>query len=29
VLQDVNNNLVKGGMHHVSLALAGHLRSLG
>jgi beta-carotene ketolase (CrtO type) len=29
VLQDVGNNLVKGGMHHVSLALADHLRSLG
>jgi beta-carotene ketolase (CrtO type) len=29
VLQDVGNNLVKGGMHHVSLALSNHLRSLG
>ena len=29
VLQDAGNNLVKGGMHHVSLALADHLRSLG
>jgi beta-carotene ketolase (CrtO type) len=29
VLQDVGNNLVKGGMHHVSLALANHLRSMG
>jgi phytoene dehydrogenase-like protein len=29
VLQDVGNNLVKGGMHHVSLALAKHLRSMG
>ena len=29
VLQDVGNNLVKGGMHRVSLALASHLRSLG
>jgi beta-carotene ketolase (CrtO type) len=29
VLQDVGNNLVKGGMHHVSLALASHLRSMG
>jgi beta-carotene ketolase (CrtO type) len=29
VLQDVGNNLVKGGMHHVSLALADHLRSMG
>jgi beta-carotene ketolase (CrtO type) len=29
VLQDAGNNLVKGGMHHVSLALANHLRSMG
>jgi phytoene dehydrogenase-like protein len=29
VLQDVGNNLVRGGMHHVSLALAECLRSLG
>jgi beta-carotene ketolase (CrtO type) len=29
VLQDAGNNLVKGGMHHVSLALTDHLRSLG
>src|SRR5215211_446262 len=29
VLQDAGNNLVKGGMHHVALALADHLRSLG
>jgi beta-carotene ketolase (CrtO type) len=29
VLQDVGNNLVKGGMHHVSLALAGYLQSRG
>jgi beta-carotene ketolase (CrtO type) len=29
VLQDVGNNLVKGGMHNVSLALAGYLRSCG
>jgi beta-carotene ketolase (CrtO type) len=29
VSQDVGNNLVKGGMHHVSLALANHLRSMG
>jgi phytoene dehydrogenase-like protein len=29
VLQDAGDNLVKGGMHHVSLALADHLRSLG
>jgi beta-carotene ketolase (CrtO type) len=29
VLQDAGSNLVKGGMHHVSLALADHLRSLG
>ncbi|MGH3145709.1 MAG: phytoene desaturase family protein, partial [Rubrobacter sp.] len=29
VLQDVGNNLVKGGMHHVSLALADHLRHQG
>jgi len=29
VLQDAGNNLVRGGMHHVSLALADHLRSLG
>jgi phytoene dehydrogenase-like protein len=29
VLLDAGNNLVKGGMHHVSLALADHLRSLG
>ena len=29
VLQDAGNNLVKGGMHHVSLALADHLRSMG
>ena len=29
VLQDVGNNLVKGGMHHVSLALASYLRSIG
>lgn len=29
VLQDAGNNLVKGGMHHVSLTLADHLRSLG
>jgi phytoene dehydrogenase-like protein len=29
VLQDAGNNLVKGGMHNVSLALADHLRSLG
>ncbi len=29
VLQDVGNNLVKGGMHHLSLALANHLRSMG
>ena len=29
VLQDVGNNLVKGGMHHVPLALASYLRSKG
>jgi beta-carotene ketolase (CrtO type) len=29
VLQDAGNNLVKGGMHNVSLALADHLLSLG
>lgn len=29
VLQDVGNNLVRGGMHHVSLALADHLKSVG
>ncbi len=29
VLQDVGNNLVRGGMHNVSLALAGYLGSLG
>ncbi len=29
VLQDVGNNLVKGGMHNVSLALAVYLRSRG
>jgi beta-carotene ketolase (CrtO type) len=29
VLQDAGNNLVKGGMHHVSLALADYLRSKG
>src|SRR5919202_2096753 len=29
VLQDVGNNLVKGGMHNVSLALAAYLRSQG
>ena len=29
VLQDAGNNLVKGGMHRLSLALADHLRSLG
>jgi phytoene dehydrogenase-like protein len=29
VLQDVGNNLVKGGMHQVPLALAHYLRSMG
>lgn len=29
VLEDVGNNLVKGGMHNVSLALAAYLRSQG
>ncbi len=29
VLQEEGNNLVKGGMHHVSLALAAYLRSQG